>query len=174
MYEKLFQSKKKPSGKWLYVLLSASLVICIVTIVLVADMLRRDYRFKQYISDFSGSTSHAYSQGYMLVTVNGIERHITGDSIHSVYNLIVNCRGIQEQERPETEPEVIVDFGDNTLMEFWTSKLENASNGREFGLLIGYRNPEGEYYYYDTDRLDIDRVKLLVRRKVDLLGKNVT
>ncbi len=169
MYRMNRSNKKRLSGKTLYVLLAASLVLCVVTISMVAVMLSRENRFKAYIRDFSKSTSNAYSRGYITATVDGINRQITGDSIHSVYALIVNCRGVKLQERPQSEPQVVLDFGDGSKMEFWESKLENATNNREYGLLIYYVNQAGEPYCYDTDRLDIDRVKLLVRRKVDML-----
>ena len=167
MYEQIRQNRRHRRGKWLYVLLISCLLLCGVTVAMVAHVLAQEHDFKQYIADFSSSTSHAYSQGYLLASLEGRQRQITGDDVHSLYNLIVNCRGIKEQKRPQSQPEVTIDFGDNSQMAFWASKLENSTNGREYGLLIWYQNQEGDTYCYDTDRLDIDRVKLILRRKVD-------
>lgn len=167
MYEKIQNSHKKYRGTWLCILLICSLLFCAITVAMVSRILAQHQRFKQYISDFSRSTSYAYSQGHMVATMEDRQRRIVGERVYSVYNLIINCRGIKEQSCPKTQPEIILEFGDNSKMELWTSELENAGNSRKYGLLICYYDQEGKSYCYDTDRLDIDRVKLLLKDRLD-------
>lgn len=170
MYEKIQDNHRNYRGKWLYILLVCCVLFCVVTVSLVARILIQSQHFKQYIGDFSNSTSYAYSQGYVTAIMEDRQRHVTGERIYSLYNLIVNCRGIKEQDRPQSQPEIILDFGDRSKMEFWVSELENATNNRKYGLLICYQNKDGDVYCYDTDRLDIERVKLLLKDKIDYVN----
>lgn len=170
MYEKIRQVKKRYRGKMLIVLLTASLVLCAVTIGIAGNMIGQKNRFKGYIQDFSKSTSYAYSQGYITATMEDRQRKVVGERIYSLYNLIVNSRGIMVKSRPQTQPEITVDFGDNSKMEFWVSELENATNNRKYGLLIYYQNQEGDSFCYDTDRLEIGRISSLLKDKLDFMN----
>lgn len=170
MYDKICRRRKRYRGRMLYVLLAVSLVLCAVTVSMAASVIGQKNRFKAYIQDFSKSTNYAYSQGYITARMEDRQRKVVGERIYSLYNLIVNSRGIMEQSRPQTQPEITVDFGDNSKMEFWVSELENATNNRKYGLLIYYRNQEGDSFCYDTDRLEIGRISSLLKDKLDYMN----
>ena len=54
-------------------------------------------------------------------------------------------------------------YGDGSRMEFWSVKLKNPSNGREYGLFLRYTNQEGQIYAFDTDQSSLDKMRQLLR-----------
>lgn len=169
MYENVRQSKKRRNSKMLYIFLAACLAFCAVTAYMVASTLRDDQQFKRFVADLSGSTSYAYRESSATAVLNGKERMISSEDVREIYALLANSRGRKMQERPDTQPEIRVDYGDGSYLEFWTSQLENAGNNRTEGLLIYYQSDDGWSCCFDTDRLDIGRVELLLRKKMDYI-----
>ena len=64
---------------------------------------------------------------------------------------------------PEEAPAAVLDYGDGSRMEFWSVKLVNPSNGREYGLFLRYTNQEGQTYAFDTDQSSLDKMRQLLR-----------
>lgn len=169
MYENVRQSKKRRSSIMLYILLAICLAFCAVTAYMVASTLHDDRQFKQFVADLSSSTSYAYKANSATAVLNGKERMLSVEDVSEIYALLANSRGRKMQKRPDTQPEIRVDYGDGSYLEFWTSKLENAGNNRTEGLLVYYQGEDGWSCCYDTDRLDIGRVELLLRKKMDYI-----
>lgn len=169
MYEHTREPQKRRTGRFLYILLGISLAFCVVTVYLLANTLHQDRQFKRFVADLSKSTSYAYKAGTATAVLNSRERMISGEDIHEIYALLVNSRGRKMQARPDTQPEIRVDYGDGSYLEFWSSRLANASNNRTEGLLVYYCGADGWSCCFDTDRLDIGRVELLLRKKMDYI-----
>lgn len=169
MYEHTRQPQKRRSGKLLYVFLGLSLAFCAVTAYLLVNTLHQDRQFKEFVSDLSKSTSYAYEVSGATAVLYGKERMISDEDLREIYALLVNSRGRQMQTRPDSQPEIRVDYPDGAYLEFWPTQLENATNNRTEGLLVYYCNPEGNSCCFDTDRLDIGRVEILLRKKMDYI-----
>ena len=169
MYENVRQSKRRRNSKMMYILLAICLAFCAVTAYMVADALHDDRQFKRFVADLSGSTSYAYREHKATAVLNGKERMLTDEDAREIYALLTNSRGRKMQKRPDAQPEIRVDYGDGSYLEFWTSQLEYAGNNRTEGLLIYYCGDDGWSCCFDTDRLDIGRVELLLRRKMDYI-----
>ena len=170
MYEKVCQPKKRRGGKALYIVLALCLAFCALTVYLVANTIHEDRQYRQMIADLSKSTSYAYQENSATAVLNGKERMVSGEKLHDIYALLANSRGRKMQKRPSTEPIIRIDYGNGAYLEFWTSQLEDAGNNRTEGLLVYYENADGWSCCYDTDRLDIGRVELLLRTKMDYIG----
>lgn len=169
MYENVRQSTKRRSSKVLYILLTLCLAFCVVAAYLVGSALHDDQQFKRFVADLSGSTSYAYRESSATAVLNGKERTLSAEDVNEIYALLTNSRGRKMQKRPTTQPEIRLDYGDGSYLEFWTSKLEDAGNNRTEGLLIYYHGDDGWSCCFDTDRLDIGRVELLLRKKMDYI-----
>ena len=169
MYENIRQPQKRRAGKLLYIFLAICIAFCAVTAYLLASAIHQDRQFKKCIADLSRNTSYAYKAESATAVMNGKKRIISGEDVHEIYALLANSRGRKIQKRPDSQPEVRVDYGDGAYLEFWPSRLENATNNRTEGLLVYYCGADGWSYCYDTDRLDIGRVKLLLRKKIDYI-----
>lgn len=169
MYENTQEPQKHRKNKILYIFLTLCVGFCAVTAFLFIRVIHQDQQFRKLIGDLSASTSLAYSEGNATAVMNGKERMLSGEDLYEIYTLLTNSRGRQMQKRPDTQPEIRVDYGDGAYLEFWSTKLENATNNRAEGLLVYYRGADGWSCCYDTDRLDIGQVKLLLQKKIDFL-----
>ena len=169
MYEHTQQPQKRRTGRLLYIFLGICLAFCVVTAYLLANTIHQDRQFKRCIADLSKSTSYAYKAGTATAVLNGRERMISQEDIHEIYALLANSRGRKMQKRPDTQPQIRVDYGDGSYLEFWPTQLEDATNNRTVGLLVYYCGTDGWSCCFDTDRLDIGRVEQLLRKKIDYI-----
>ncbi len=167
MYEHTREPQKRRTGTLLYIFLAICVVFCVVTAFLLGNTIQQDRQFKQFVADLSKSSSYAYKTGTATAILNGRERMISQEDIHEIYALLANSRGRKMKTRPDSQPEIRVDYGDGSYLEFWPSLLEDSTNNRTEGLLVYYCGADGWSCCFDTDRLDIGRVELLLRKKLD-------
>ena len=143
------------------------ITVCVLVFGLVITPIlwscRFQLRYRDFISDLSNSTVYAYEHNGLRAEFDGQEVRISAENIYKVYAEIVNAGPGRLGKAPGEAPAAVLDYGDGSRMEFWSVKLVNPSNSREYGLFLCYTSREGETYAYDTDHSSLEKMMQYLR-----------
>lgn len=163
MYQQLRSQPghRKDRGLWL------ALAICLLVLLLAAAPILwsgwYQLRYRDFISDLSNSTVYAYEHEGLVAELDGEPVRILPETVYTIYGEIISAGPGRLGKAPEEAPAAVLDYGDGSRMEFWSVKLKNPSNGREYGLFLRYTNQGGQTYAFDTDQSSLDKMRLLMR-----------
>ena len=153
--------RRKDRGLWL------ALAICLLVLLLAAAPILwsgwYQLRYRDFISDLSASTASASAPAALRAAPAAQAVHIPPDTAYTIDGEIVSAGAGRLGKAPEEAPAAVLDYGDGSRMEFWSVKLVNPSNGREYGLFLRYTNQEGQTYAFDTDQSSLDKMRQLLR-----------
>ena len=136
-------------------LLAGGVLLCAVIFAVVAAMAVYScwyqLRFRQFLSDLSGSTVYAYQNDSLQMEADGRTVRVEGDPVYTLYQAVAEDGPGRLVEPPAWMPDAVLTYGDGSSLELWGVELEGYQTNVKEGVLLRYVDPAGTVYCYDTD-----------------------
>lgn len=147
--------KKQKFDTLLLVAICIPIMIGVSFVIFVVHSAYDQRSYWSYIEDLSASTVYAYKHDGLKVTKDEETFFVTDkENVYRPFQLIsVGGRGKPQKKVPESNPNLVFDFGDGSNMQLWHMPIKNADTPDGYGMFIRYENAEGKIYCYDTDKV---------------------
>ncbi len=164
MYERI-GTRRRTKGE-LPLCLGVGLCVLLLLAVLIPIVWSGHYQWRYwgYFSDLSDSTTYAYRHGSLQVQrPEGSTLAEGAELIYGPYQLVVGAGRGRAVEPPDAPPDVLLTYGDGSTLALWRTRLTGYQDTlREYGLLLHYVNQEGRSFTYDTDKLTLEAMELVL------------
>lgn len=157
MYEKVSRPAERPKrrrGTAVFVLLAAAVLALILWVLSAYGILSVRPRFYQFVSAISDSTVYAYENGTLRSEMDGQSARVSGDNTYSLYHaLSVMTPTRVLSAAPDGPADLILDYGDGSVLSLWRMTGNDQSQSRGIDLL--FETGDGQRYLFEckTDNL---------------------
>ncbi len=150
MYESLRKKERAPRRDWM---LPSSVAAVAVLLILLAVPLgyagRLMYRHHVYLQELAGSFVYGEDHSSIVLHEGEGSTRVSKSRASALYRMIADAGAGHPRKEQTDMSGVLLDFGDGTSLRISPSPYPKT----EDGVLLNYRNAEGEAYIYDTDAL---------------------
>lgn len=161
--------KKRRSDTGLFFAICIPIVIFCILAGSILYFYHCERQYKNFIKELSASTTYAYNHSGIVVSgspetfvVTGNPAQdsftVSGDMVYRPYQLLSSGgQGRPRYRIPKQEADLTIDYQDGNILQIWSVPVKNASTDDGYGILIRFRDSEGNTYSYDTDKVRIAR-----------------
>lgn len=158
MYEKV-KSRHKRHGKIelpIFLCLAVVVVVLVGIILSIARFAGTYPRYWDFVSELSASTSYSYDHASFKVQAAGSEKKkVSAEAAYGIYTYLgQHGPGEEKKSIPETDCDVVMEYGDGSRMLLWD--LLPEEQGAPHELFLHFDNGEGYTYTYIDHKADLE------------------
>lgn len=151
MYKNIQKSSKETRHWSLGASGVLAISILIVVVITILWALRYEQNYREYVSYFSSSVTHAESHHTLRARVQEDLVWVRGANTKKLYShILVSGKG-RPGSTPEGDPDISMAFGDGGFMKLW--KTEG-----KFQTYVLYQHEDGYSYGYYSSQVSVDTI----------------
>ena len=116
-------------------------------------------RFYKFVGGLSNATIYAYEHDSLHASVQGRELRVSGENAYGIYNYL-SALGPDTEKRsePKIQADVLLDYGDGSLLRVWEVYLGNDNGFERYGTLFSFQGSDGSRYIYRSSRIRLGNI----------------
>lgn len=154
--------KKPRRHGWLLALLAAVLVLIVIGVKISLPLIYNYAVYPDFTESLLSSEYYAYQNDCLRAEIDGQSVHVGRENIGPVcVQLILNPPDQLGFVTPDREAELLLDFGDGSVLRLWTDTLRGGEEGKAVRFL--FEGADGSRYHFLTDNISVSRLAMPAR-----------
>lgn len=130
-------------------------------VYIIGSSMHYQLRYRSFVYALSDSTVYCYEHNSLQAQLETDTVRVSGDNAYDLYFLFTKKKAKHHTAAPDTPPSLTLDYGDGSLLECWSWKMEPGAR-RTYGVFWRFTDSEGNVWMYDTDDLALNKIQRVV------------
>lgn len=155
--------ERKPRREsWKIILPATILIMILIGLILFIPMVCKYSIHPKFTASILGSEEYAYQNDCLIVKIDGQSIHVGKENIGTVcVKLVINPPEHLGFITPDREPDLLLDFGDGSILRLWSDTILGGEEGSATRFL--FEGADGSRYHFLTDNITVPDIAMPAR-----------